>query len=56
MRKTKPRARPPDARKVRPTRFMWVEYERRKAQLQAMTLTPDEYERQIKRIADELGI
>lgn len=41
---------------VHPLRSMWQEYERRKRRLAAFNLSPDEYMRQCRRIADELGI
>jgi hypothetical protein len=34
----------------------WLEYERRKKDLQRKNLTPEEYEEAIKKIAKELGV
>jgi hypothetical protein len=47
---------PDEAADVIALRPNWREYERRKQRLRVLNLTPDEYSRQCRRIADELGI
>ena len=37
-------------------RSKWREYERRKSQLRALNLTPEEYDRRLKEIIKELGV
>lgn len=36
--------------------YLWLRYEEEKKKIQNIGLTPREYEREIKRICDELGI